>query len=92
MIVYQHRSYKGISSAYYGKAGPCDAKGYSIRWMGWPEETWISSFQTFNDCNEVWAYKGVDWLGQTQIYPFWSHEFVGWDMNDQIRSVKLKHV
>lgn len=91
---YEDKDFEGAGTAVLGHAGMCDARGYRL-FVAPPWNILISSFQTFNWCNGVRAYKEAKQKGASQYYygdpnnPRYSVAWVGAWMNDTIGSFQI---
>jgi hypothetical protein len=72
----------------YGTAGPCDATGYGISYVGNVWNDVISSFLVYNNCWYTRAYIDSNYGGGCQDYSG-DVSYVGDFMNDRISSFRI---
>lgn len=89
LIVYVDIGYSGESEVIEGDSGPCDIAGYAIPKFGKADQ--VSSFKTFNNCNQVRGYRFDDLDGGYYYYEG-SQWYVGDNANDNIRSFKVNAI
>jgi hypothetical protein len=90
---YVDANYRGNDYTIVGCSGPCDHSGYGINYVGAEWNDKISSFQTFNHCNETVAYVDANrtCAQGCQIFDTNNVSWIGSYMNDRTSSFQLRY-
>ncbi|MEV0222271.1 GDSL-type esterase/lipase family protein [Streptomyces sp. NPDC050704] len=88
--VYEHEDFKGASTVYTGKDGPCDAEGYRIPDLGSFKDR-TSSMVMYNNCIRVRAYQEANYQGENKTYYGDRVASVGTTMDDKIVSATVRY-
>jgi hypothetical protein len=74
---------------YCGNAGPCDASGYGIGYLG-SFANQVSSFKVYDTCNFTRLFDYTYYRGETITY-VGSRSWVGSTFNDRAESIRVWH-
>jgi hypothetical protein len=86
---YEHADFGGASTYVEGQYGPCDREGYGIRDVGWLWENNISSYKLWNNCYHARLYTALNYGGSAHLKDGTVINYVGNELNDNIRSLQI---
>jgi hypothetical protein len=84
---YEHADYRGSSTVFEGRFGPCDAEGYGFRDTG----SWggrVSSYRLYNRCHNARLYTAANY-GGSEIHRTGDQSGLPPGHNDNVRSLRL---